>query len=161
MKELSAQLHLNPPKTNIQSQTALELGILKPGEYSSDAISSFESSKGRYHDLLRAIHGLFHVKLESQEFEDKCRSLFGTSAYLMFTVDKLIQAIIKQIQAIQSDPRSLDLVALYFKDCEKPSITSRQEAVYRLNAEGLTLDEPLYKLEYVGFFFGIYHIIYY
>ncbi|KAI8847373.1 hypothetical protein BC829DRAFT_396748 [Chytridium lagenaria] len=120
MKELSQHLAENPPRAETLNSIA----------------------------LLRAIHEMFDSKMDVNEFEDRCRALFGTSGYLMFTVDKLVQTIIRQIQAIQSDPKGHDLVDLYLKDRDKPSTSSRQDAVYRLGAEGLLPEENLYRLEY-------------
>ncbi|KAJ3220080.1 Transcriptional regulatory protein sin3 [Dinochytrium kinnereticum] len=145
MKEMSQFLADNPPRAETLNPTAVDLGI-QSKEPAPDAI--IPNVKDRYSGLLRAIHDLFDGKLETQEFEDRCRALFGTSGYLMFTVDKLIQSVVKQIQAIQTDQKVHDLVSLYVKDRDKPSTSSRQEAIYRLSAEGLIQDENVYRLEY-------------
>ncbi|KAJ3094926.1 Transcriptional regulatory protein sin3 [Phlyctochytrium planicorne] len=145
MKEIAQYLADNPPRAEILNPVAIELGI-QTTERAPDSI--IPTVKDRYAGLLRAIHDFFGSKMEAQEFEDRCRALFGTSGYIMFTVDKLIQHIVKQIQAIQADPKGHDLVELYFKDRDKPSTSSRQEAVYRLSAEGLIQDENIFRLEY-------------
>ncbi|KAJ3114140.1 Transcriptional regulatory protein sin3 [Phlyctochytrium bullatum] len=145
MKQISQHLAENPPRAETLNPVAMELGI-QSKERAPDAI--IPNVKDRYSGLKQAISDLFDGKMEAQEYEDRCRALFGTSGYLMFTVDKLCQAVVKQIQAIQADPKGHDLVELYFKDREKPNSSSRQEAVYRLSAEGLVDDESLYRLEY-------------
>jgi paired amphipathic helix protein Sin3a len=38
--------------------------------------------------------------MDSSDFEDKTRELFWTSGYIIFTVDKLIQAIVKQVKKV-------------------------------------------------------------
>ncbi|KAJ3415607.1 Transcriptional regulatory protein sin3 [Chytridiales sp. JEL 0842] len=145
MSELSKHLASQPPCGPKVNPIAIELG-LRTKDPLPDAFCS--ESDDRYQDLLKAIDKLFKGKMESSDYEDRCRYLFGTSGYLMFTIDRLVQAIVKQIQAIQSDPRCLDLIGLYMKDRDKASTNSRQEAVYRLNAEGLIQDDMLYRIEY-------------
>jgi paired amphipathic helix protein Sin3a len=153
MKQLAKHYDEFPPRSSTLNSVAVELGIQKT-EPLPDAFS--HASKDRYTDLIRAIYDLFDGKTEASEYEDRCRSFFGTNAYLVFTIDKVVQAVIKQIQAIQADPRSLDLVGLYIKDREKSTTSSRQEAVYRLNVEGLVQDEALFRLEYVSCLFDFY-----
>jgi paired amphipathic helix protein Sin3a len=88
-------------------------------------------------------------EIDANEFEDKVRNMFWTSGYLMFTVDKLVQAIVKQLQTIALDAKSIDLIGLYKRDREKKTTSSRQEALYRLGAESIIQDDSIYRLEFV------------
>ncbi|KAJ3145353.1 Transcriptional regulatory protein sin3 [Irineochytrium annulatum] len=146
MKEIANHLNDGPAPASRLNVTAVELGLQNPYSYASDAI--IPQKKDRYQELIRTVNEFFQQKQEAAEFEDRCRSLFGTSGFLMFTIDKVVQAIIKQIQVIQGDQRNMELCELYFKDRDKKSSSARQEAIYRLNAEGLTVDEHLYRMEY-------------
>ncbi|KAJ3025811.1 UNVERIFIED_CONTAM: Transcriptional regulatory protein sin3 [Siphonaria sp. JEL0065] len=145
MKELSDHFQKDPPHhTSILNPIAVNLGLQSP-----DSLETVQpKGKDRYTDFIRAVHDLFDSKIEATEFEDRLRGLFGTSAYLSYTIDKLVQSIVKQIQSIISDSVCLDLVDLYFRDREKPVSSSRQESVYRLNAERVVEDDALYRLEY-------------
>ncbi|KAI9332798.1 hypothetical protein BDR26DRAFT_868930, partial [Obelidium mucronatum] len=145
MKELSDQFQKDPPHhTSTLNPIAVSLGIQSP-----DSLETVQpKGKDRYTDFIRAVHDLFDSKIENTEFEDRLRGLFGTSAYLSYTIDKLVQLIVKQIQSIISDPVCLDLVELYIRDRNKPVSSSRQESVYRLNAERVVEDDALYRLEY-------------
>jgi histone deacetylase complex regulatory component SIN3 len=107
-------------------------------------------AKSPYVELLRAIHELFDGKIDGDGFETRCRSLFGPSGYVIYTLDKLVQAIIRQIQAIQADRNSLDLVSLYLKDREQSTNSFQAEAQYKASARKLVEGEPLYRLEYVS-----------
>lgn len=49
-----------------------------------------------YQFLLNSIEKLFDGELEQNAFEDCARVAFGTEAYLLFTIDKLIGALVKQ-----------------------------------------------------------------
>lgn len=47
--------------------------------------------------LLKDIKMFINNEMDSNGFEDKVRELFWTSGYIIITVDKLVQAIIKQV----------------------------------------------------------------
>jgi paired amphipathic helix protein Sin3a len=55
------------------------------------------SEKDRFTELLKDINAFINNEMDANEFEDKTRELFWTSGYLIFTVDKLVQAIVKQV----------------------------------------------------------------
>ncbi|KAJ3087675.1 Transcriptional regulatory protein sin3 [Quaeritorhiza haematococci] len=142
MKELSEQLANHPPSSEKLNPVAVELGLKKPES------GYIFNNKDRYQDLLENIREWFDGKLESNEFEERSRTMFQTSGYLTFTFDKLTQAIIRQIRDITSDPRCLELTNLYYKDREKPTTSSKQEAVYRLAAEAHVQDENIFRMEF-------------
>ncbi|TPX57792.1 hypothetical protein PhCBS80983_g03578 [Powellomyces hirtus] len=141
MKELSAKIAHDPPKTGSKSHIAKELGLQK------DSLATY-AHVDRYSELLQACHAFVTGDMDASEFEEKARTMFGTSAYLVFTVDKLCQAIIKQAQVTVTDSKSLDLVELYYKDRAKNVTSPRQEAMYRINTEAIIQDDNIYRMEY-------------
>lgn len=50
-----------------------------------------------YPALLTLIEQFFAGKHGGSHFEDKVRLMFGTKGYLMFTIDKLIQSLARQV----------------------------------------------------------------
>ena len=38
--------------------------------------------------------------MESSSFEDTCREMFGVHAYITFTIDKLVQNIVRQVRSV-------------------------------------------------------------
>lgn len=38
--------------------------------------------------------------METSSFEDTCREMFGVHAYIVFTVDKLVQNIVRQVSKV-------------------------------------------------------------
>jgi hypothetical protein len=56
-------------------------------------------SNGTYGALLDLIDKFFDpdYNIEQQTFEECCRYIFGTEAYTLFTIDKLVSALIKQV----------------------------------------------------------------
>ncbi|KAJ3071498.1 Transcriptional regulatory protein sin3 [Podochytrium sp. JEL0797] len=144
MKELSDRFQKTPPHhTSIINPIAVSLGLQTP-----DALETVQPKTNRYTDFLTSCHALFASQIESTEFEDRLRGLFGTSAYLSYTIDKLVAAIVKQIQSVIGDAVCMDLVELYFRDRDKSGSSLRQESVYRLNAERVVEEDALYRLEY-------------
>jgi paired amphipathic helix protein Sin3a len=54
-------------------------------------------SNGYYNALLDIIDHFFEGEMESSSFEESVRYVFGINAYIMFTIDKVVQALIKQV----------------------------------------------------------------
>jgi hypothetical protein len=57
-------------------------------------------SNGTYGALLDLIDKFFDhdYNIEQQMFEECCRYVFGTKAYILYTIDKLVSALIKQVR---------------------------------------------------------------
>ena len=65
---------------------------------SFNLLESFEfNAEDRYGELLKLIPQFLDQKLEANDFEEKCRAMYSTSAYAIYTVDKLVQALVKQV----------------------------------------------------------------
>ncbi|KAI8840628.1 hypothetical protein BJ741DRAFT_561197 [Chytriomyces cf. hyalinus JEL632] len=145
LKELSDEYQTSPPSfMSVINPTAVNLGLQQP-----DAVENqTPKSKDRYAGLMRAVHELLESKIDAIEYEDRLRGLFGTTAYLGYTLDKVVSTLVKQIQVVMADPLSNDLLELYLRDRSKHMSSARQENVYRLNAERLIDDENLYRLDY-------------
>lgn len=53
-----------------------------------------------YSVMLELIEKQFEGELELSTFEECLRYIYGTKAYIMFTVDKLVQNMVKQVRYI-------------------------------------------------------------
>lgn len=56
---------------------------------------------------------LLESAIETSRFEDECRNLLGASSYVLFTVDKLIQQLVKQTAQLLAADNSLKVLSLY------------------------------------------------
>lgn len=53
---------------------------------------------GYYNTLLKLIDRFFDDELDQHVFEECARYIFGTKAYIMFTIDKLMLSIMRQVK---------------------------------------------------------------
>lgn len=53
---------------------------------------------GYYNALLKLIDRFFDDELDQHVFEECARYIFGTKAYIMFTIDKLMLSIMRQVR---------------------------------------------------------------
>jgi paired amphipathic helix protein Sin3a len=110
MKETSTEL-ANTKDTHVANPIALELGLLEglgPGTLNlfapTDAVgfnvdgTAFNPVIRFYYHLLECCDNLFAGDMDQNTFEENLRFMFGTKGYLMFTVDKVIAALIKQVR---------------------------------------------------------------
>jgi paired amphipathic helix protein Sin3a len=73
------------------NQTAVELDLV-PNRF-----EDINLSKGYYHALMEMFDHYFEGEIDQPTFEENVRYVFGTEAYLMFTIDKTVQSLIKQV----------------------------------------------------------------
>ena len=80
-----------------------------------------------YSELLALTKELISGNLDSGRFEDDCRELFGINSYILFTLDKLIQQLCKQIDNILNSEFCSKLIALH-------SFEKSKEVSFRLDS---------------------------
>ncbi|XP_074557091.1 paired amphipathic helix protein Sin3-like 3 isoform X3 [Curcuma longa] len=125
--------------------------ILSAKTNSSAAENKWRNSKDSNHpDLyakfMSALFNLLDGSADNTKFEDDCRSIIGTQSYVLFTLDKLIYKVVKQLQAIVSDEMNNKLLHLYLY--EKSRRAGRHfDVVYHENARVLLHDESIYRFE--------------
>ncbi|RCV16180.1 hypothetical protein SETIT_3G117100v2 [Setaria italica] len=104
------------------------------------------SSPNQYSKFISALYSLLDGSSDSTKFEDDCRSIIGTQSYVLFTLDKLIFKVVKQLQVIASDEMDNKLLQLYLY--EKSRSPGRfLDLVYHENARVLLHDESIYRFE--------------
>ncbi|EAR93146.2 ubiquitin carboxyl-terminal hydrolase family protein (macronuclear) [Tetrahymena thermophila SB210] len=90
-----------------------------------------ELSKERYQTFKNILIG--SLKQRETKYEDYLRSIFGKQAFLMFTIDKTLQATIKSLQTLATDDLSQKLLHLYIHPEDhrlRQSLPSREEILY-------------------------------
>lgn len=143
LRELDVEMKKDPTMGKRINKAARELGL-----YSS-RFDDVDVSKGYYAAILEMIDRFFDGDIDQQVFEEHTRYIFVTDAYLIFTIDKLVHSMVKQIQAITVDPKSVELIRLFRSDKGLESMSPRILSVYRLKAEDIVgSEENLYKINF-------------
>lgn len=160
-KEITQQLSTTTG-THTANPIAIELGLidgLGPGtmnlfvpnneaELNPDG-TPFNPTSRFYAHLLECCESLFAGDMDQNTFEENLRFMFGTKGYLMFTVDKVIAALIKQIHAAISDPQTEELISLLRTERRAEDPSTQQIITYRRNAEEIIgQDDNLFRINW-------------
>ncbi|KHN75090.1 Paired amphipathic helix protein Sin3a [Toxocara canis] len=106
-----------------------------------------------YTALISEIKNLLDGQIEPSAFEDTIRNMFGTDAYITFTMDKIITTMGRQLQAMSTEEVNVGTMDLYQKyRFEKPLNTygrsvneERIEAAYQAAVEQLLANQNCFK----------------
>lgn len=136
----------------------------KQAETSGSLRSDAEGHEGLY-DAREVLSQFYHLlsnflanAVESTTFEDDCRSLLGANSYVLFTLDKLVQKIFKQLQTLQNDDTSIKLFQL--REYEASRSSMYDENVYMANAcMLLNNDEACYRIHSIDSGEGIFSFL--
>ncbi|KAL7423639.1 hypothetical protein Q5752_001220 [Cryptotrichosporon argae] len=129
---------------------AVRLGLADPATQNFGVEDGENPARYYYEHLLALTERLFDSDIDAATFEETLRLMFGTKAYIMFTVDRVIAAVVKQAQTVIGDLKSQELWSLLVRDRQTDTTTTRSQIAYRMNAEAvLGPDENLYRIEYL------------
>ncbi|XP_043726308.1 paired amphipathic helix protein Sin3-like 4 isoform X4 [Telopea speciosissima] len=104
------------------------------------------SPPDHYTRFMNALYSLLDGSADNTKFEDDCRAIIGTQSYVLFTLDKLIYKLVKQLQTVATDEMDNKLLQLYaYEKSRKPG--RFVDLVYHENARVLLHDENIYRFE--------------
>ncbi|KAG7230881.1 hypothetical protein INR49_024908 [Caranx melampygus] len=94
-----------------------------------------------YSAFLEMVRNLLDGNMEASQYEDSLREMFTIHAYIAFTMDKLIQSIVRQLQHIVSDEICVQVTDLYLAEssngaAEEPCPPSLRGAPWRPSTSG-------------------------
>lgn len=140
MKSLDQQIQSNPDLSKKFNRTAVELDLY------ANRFEDLDLSNGCYSALMDTIIHFFEGELDQGSFEESIRYIFGIDAYVIFTVDKVILSLIKQIQTVAADRKTKALMKAYTDGLQ--SSEPRALSAYRSNVEEILggTDENIYKI---------------
>ncbi|XP_051141397.1 paired amphipathic helix protein Sin3-like 2 isoform X2 [Andrographis paniculata] len=108
--------------------------------------TSKDASSDPFARFMSALFSLLYGSSDNTKFEDDCRSLIGNQSYVLFTLDKLIYKLSRQLQAVSSDEMDCKLIQLYeYEQSRKPE--KYVDSVYYENVHVLLHDESIYRIE--------------
>uniref|UniRef100_A0A8C8HKJ1 Histone deacetylase interacting domain-containing protein n=1 Tax=Oncorhynchus tshawytscha TaxID=74940 RepID=A0A8C8HKJ1_ONCTS len=111
-----------------------------------------------YSAFLEMVRNLLDGNMEPTQYEDSLREMFTIHAYTAFTMDKLIQSIVRQLQHIVSDELCVRVTDLYLSQSTNKATggalstqasRATAEGAYQRKAEQLMSDENCFKLMFV------------
>lgn len=105
-----------------------------------------EAKKDRYKEFVKLLYSFVSGTVDQNKFEDELRDLLGIQAFPLYTLDKLVVQLVKQIQSILSDDVSGKLLALYAYEEARQS--GFLENIYNANALEILGEERCFKFEY-------------
>ncbi|EIN13854.1 hypothetical protein PUNSTDRAFT_110022 [Punctularia strigosozonata HHB-11173 SS5] len=154
-KRIGDELAAHKHRDLLANPVATELGLDDPSgppavfyQMMRDQGAS-EDQNVVYPYLLEAIEKVFEHELDQPTFEEHMRWFFGGKGYQLFTVDKMIMAMIKQVQTIIGDNKCQELWSLLQTARENPKVTASDVIRYRREAElHLGSDDHLYRIEW-------------
>ncbi|KAI8084776.1 uncharacterized protein BX664DRAFT_267268 [Halteromyces radiatus] len=143
MKRLGEKLG-NESKADDFNSVAEKLGL------KSNRFDNIDLTQGHYKALLEQIDRFFDSDVDIAMFEEIARYLFTTEAYILFNIDKLVHALVKQIQTIIGDEKSMELLRLYQDNHQlNKAAIYRPLSVYRDLAENIIgQNEHVFQLDY-------------
>ncbi|EPQ28644.1 uncharacterized protein PFL1_03947 [Pseudozyma flocculosa PF-1] len=173
MKALGAEMAAKEPVRHKINPIAVELG-LQDGASGPAAVvgaTANASSLGpvaptneeagltlhpsRYYDtLLDMCEKLFDGDIDQATFEESARYMYGIDAYVVFTLDKAIGALVKTVQALTTDAKCQELQGILDRDRadNKRGVVDgyRHQIANRMAAEAaIGKDENLFRIEWV------------
>ncbi|XP_051951090.1 paired amphipathic helix protein Sin3b-like isoform X2 [Xyrauchen texanus] len=131
------------------SDLAMELRLKQPSEVELEEY---------YPAFLDMVRSLLDGNLEANQYEDTLREMFTIHAYIGFTVDKLIQNIVRQLQHLVSDEVCLQVTELYLSERKRGAaggnlssqcVRAAWEASYQWKAERVMSEENCFKVMFI------------
>ncbi|XP_064596113.1 paired amphipathic helix protein Sin3b-like isoform X2 [Liolophura sinensis] len=111
--------------------------------------------EGYYAYFLEMVKNLLDGNMESGQYEDQLREMFGIQAYIAFTMDKLVQNLVRQLQHTVVEDNCMKVTELFVEEKRNGASGGRvatahqraaKEANYQRQAEQLLTDENCFKL---------------
>lgn len=102
-----------------------------------------------YLQVLELCKKLLDGDIEHQWFEEVLRQDYRNKAYKLYTIDKVIQGIVKHGFSMISDPKVLEILSLFRSNRNKSFVTTKDQILYRMRVRSLmSPDENMFKISY-------------
>jgi hypothetical protein len=88
---------LSDAKTQPINPIAIDLGLADPALANNGIENGENPAQYYYGHLLSLAESLFEGTIDANQFEEYCRVMFRNKAYIMFTLDKVIASVVKQV----------------------------------------------------------------
>ncbi|XP_050076400.1 uncharacterized protein LOC126563743 [Anopheles maculipalpis] len=108
-----------------------------------------------YNIFLDMLKNLLDGNMESSSYEDTLREMFGIHAYIAFTLDRVVQNAVRQLQHCVTERGALECVELFQAEqrrggagglCRTANRRTATELAYQRKAESALQEENCYKI---------------
>jgi len=120
----------------------------KPSEsmaWLRDENSQPEPADQKYSHFLRNLEGFISQTIDQEVYEDLCRNAFGIDSYVLFTMDKLVYLLGKQVQSIIGDETCQQLLRQF--SYELARVNGSVEPIYHSNALKILKGSRCFRFE--------------
>ncbi|XP_031549385.1 paired amphipathic helix protein Sin3a-like isoform X2 [Actinia tenebrosa] len=132
-------------KQQRKEATAIALRLKAPSEIDLEEY---------YPAFLDMVKNVLDGNMDSTTYEDTCREMFGVYAYIAFTMDKLVQNIVRQLHTLVTDETGIQITELYQQEQSNNAtggssatqhLRAAAEIAYQSKAESVLSNENCYK----------------
>ena len=106
------------------------------------------AAKEMHEKFMKMAESLIEGNTDPSTYEDDCRNLLGTNSYRLFTLDKLVQKLVRHAHTCLTEEQTHRLVDLW--KYENSRSVPVVDSVYYANARVITGDEPTVRFECVA-----------
>lgn len=106
---------------------------LAHAHHSLSTDASAKEKAGDYQAFLSKLYSLIDGSVDNSKYEDCCRSLMGSTSYFLFTMDKLVTMVLKQMQHMATDDTCQDLLKLFAEQNESKNVATTEEEAAFIN----------------------------
>lgn len=108
-----------------------------------------DGTKDCYKQVLSLTERLLDGEIEHQWFEESLRQAYRNKAYKCYTLDKVVQSLVKHMHTMVTDSKTSEMVVLFEQDRQSPSSTAKDQILYRMQVRALmSNDENMFKIAF-------------
>ncbi|GAV48019.1 hypothetical protein ZYGR_0I03150 [Zygosaccharomyces rouxii] len=102
-----------------------------------------------YEQLLHLSKRLIEGDIEHQWFEESLRQAYNNRAFKFYTVDKVVQALVKHAHTILTDIKCSEIMVLFEKDRTLATTSAKDQILYRMQARShMSNTENMFRIEF-------------
>ena len=104
-----------------------------------------ELDQETHREFMGLLSGVVDGSVDIGSFEDDCRQLLGANSYVLYTIDKLISKLVKQVQFVLSDETTSKLLQLHRYEHSRGVGNGRSELQYWADSAALLQDDSCFR----------------
>ncbi|KAE9353784.1 hypothetical protein PF008_g4823 [Phytophthora fragariae] len=116
--------------------------------------ASTKEKTGDYQAFVSKLYSLIDGSVDNSKYEDSCRSLMGSTSYFLFTMDKLVTLVLKQMQHLANDDTCQELIKAFTevqgepKPSTDPAGAEAKATAYLNKTKSIFEGEGAFRIEF-------------